>query len=104
MVNFSGIMEKFKEMKADRDNAFDVTNPLVDRRLLSLRKMREKQLNEMEKKKLKTDITEYNKNKDREEIWGIKGGKVRKKITYGREESLLHDKKPLMKVTNYFKK
>lgn len=94
------IMAKFKKLKQERDKAWEVTENPEDKVLTSLRRRRQIQLNEMEKAKLKKQIHEYNRNKSRKELWGFVDNKPRKKVLYGRKQSLLNDKRPLLKEKN----
>lgn len=45
---------------------------LIDRRLDSLRRQRQHQLNEIEREQLKKQIMEYQKDFQRKHLWGIK--------------------------------
>lgn len=91
------VMDKFRELKARRDSAFEEMPE--DKTLHSLRRQRQKQLNEMEKKRLKKVVYEYNRAKDRKEIWGIEHNKPPGKLTarLTKKKSFLYDHKPLLK-------
>jgi len=49
-----------------------VPKQVIDKPLDSLRRHRQKQLNELEREQLKKQILEYNKARERKYLWGLK--------------------------------
>jgi len=74
-MDINGIVTRFRELKEKRDKDTKLTSDVEDRQLISLRRQRQKQLNEVEKKKLKADIKTYTRKKVRRELWGFKDPK-----------------------------
>jgi len=81
-MGFSEIIDKIKSLKpkleGDEEQDDDVTK---DRYLRSLRRERRRQMEELEKKKLKLQIEQYKKEKAKKYLWGVKEhhGNLKKK-------------------------
>lgn len=82
---------------------------LIDRRLDSLRRQRQHQLNEVEREQLKKQIREYQKDMERKHLWGIKDN-----LKWKRKQQLMEmirkkrkvakDLKATLYLVNYAKK
>lgn len=92
-MDFSGILDKFRELKAKQDEP--LTEEVRDDRLVSLRRQRQKQLNEIEREQLKQEIKTFNKDKNRRELWGFV--RPSSKNILKEKRKFLIDKKPLLK-------
>ncbi len=94
-MTFSKIWDKFTEIR--KNNEQELTPDVEDKRLVSLQRQRQKQLNEMEKKRLKNLVRNYNKMKTRKELFGIKDGAKKTKIYGQKKKKFLSDDRPLLK-------
>lgn len=99
------IVNKLKKLREDRERNLDFTEDVDDKRLISLRRMRQKQLNEMEKHRLIKTIRKYNNDKFKRDM-GIKKKYNKRALwsKYNTKNCLINEKKPIMKVKNIFKK
>lgn len=76
----SDIIDRIKNIGVNRDEAESLADGgSGDARLDSLRRMRQRQLNSIEKEQLKKDITAYNLEQQRKHLWGIKTETEKKK-------------------------
>ncbi len=74
------IIDKIKEMRANKENKEEIPDDVTrDKQLRSLRRMRRVQNEETEKETLKKDIEEFNKQRTRRHMFGIKSD-LEKKI------------------------
>lgn len=91
---FSSIMDRLRKMKENFDA--ELTPDVEDKQLVSLQRQRQRQLNIMQKERLKREIKDYNK-KEFERNMGF--GKCSKKITYGHSKAaILNDSNNLLSV------
>jgi len=93
------IIQRFREQKEAEAELDD--SETRDKYLRSLRRERRVQLEVLEKEKLKQAITEFNKKRSRQYLWGVKD-KLEKKETLIKEikkkqAKLLRDTRPLLK-------
>jgi len=72
------LMDILKKISGKEEDEEYVPKQVIDRRLDSLRRQRQHQLNEMEREELKKQIMEYQKDFQRKHLWGIKD-KIRQK-------------------------
>ncbi len=73
------IIDKIKEMRANKEDKEEIPDHITrDKQLRSLRRMRRIQNEETEKVTLKKEIEEFNKQRTREHMFGIKDGLERK--------------------------
>lgn len=96
------IIEKFKKYKINSGNSNPISSEVRDDRLTSLQRMRQKQLNEMEKKHLQKEVKEYNESKNHE-FW--MAGKAKKEVLYGKfnkKKGFLNDDRPILKQKKRF--
>ena len=98
MVDIPGMISKFKSMKAEQGPE-EFTPEVEDRQLISLQKQRNIQLNEMEKKRLRKVVNDFNMGKTRKELFGITGPAKKSRLLSKttRKNSFLRDDKPLLK-------
>ncbi len=74
------IIDKIKEMRANKEDKEEIPDDVTrDKQLRSLRRMRRVQNEETEKETLKKDIEEFNKQRTRRHMFGIKSD-LEKKI------------------------
>lgn len=92
---FNEIWNKF--VKIRENNEPELTSNVEDKRLVSLQRQRQKQLNEMEKKRLKEVVRNYNKMKTRKELFGIKDNAPKTKIYGKKKKKFLKDDNPILK-------
>ena len=91
-----GVLEKFRRLKEERERAMDLKPEVEDKKLISLQRTRQKQLNEVEKARLAKAIGVYEKQKFRKNF-GIKGKQGDFSSKFNKKDSFLVDKKPLLK-------
>jgi len=105
-LDTSKLIAKFKQLKKNREKSEELSAEVKDKQLISLRRMRQIQLNELEKQRLRKQIHSYNFNKNRREVWGIDDKNKNKKTNlaskYNKKSGLLCEKKPLLKQKNRF--
>jgi len=69
-----GIMDILKKLGGKEEEEY-TPKQVVDRRLDGLRRLRQTQLNEDEKVRLKQEIADYNRDRTRKHLFGIKDKK-----------------------------
>ena len=70
----------FKKLTGREEDEDYTPRELIDRRLDSLRRQRQHQLNEVERGELKKQIKEYQKDFQRKHLWGVKNSLKEEKI------------------------
>ena len=80
----SKLMDMIKKIGGKEDNEEYVPKQVVDRRLDGLRRLRQVQVNEDEKVKLKQEIADYNRERTARHLFGIKG-----KLNEAKREGLI---------------
>lgn len=67
------LWERFKTIGQNQEPKEEIPDDVTrDKYLRSLRRQRRVQMEELEKERLKRDITEFNKERARKYLWGIK--------------------------------
>lgn len=85
------LIDRIKENK-ERSEFERQDDDRTDSYLLSLRKMRQKQLDEMERSQLQRVTTEYERSRVRKGLYGYKDGSVRRKPVIGQPKPILKAK------------
>lgn len=78
------LMDILKKLGGKEDNEEYIPKQVVDRRLDGLRRLRQVQVNEDEKVKLKQEIADYNRERTAKHLFGIKG-----KLNEAKREGLI---------------
>ncbi len=75
----SKIIDMIKKLGGKEENEEYVPKQVIDRRLDGLRRLRQVQVNEEEKVKLKKEIDDFNRERTARHLFGIKGKLEKKK-------------------------
>ena len=79
-----GLMDIIKKIGGKEEDIEYVPKQVVDRRLDGLRRLRQVQINEEEKVKLKQEIADFNRERTAKHLFGIKG-----KVNEAKKSSLI---------------
>jgi len=94
-----GIMDIIKKLGSKEEEEY-TPKQVVDRRLDGLRRLRQVQINEDEKVKLKQEIADYNRERTAKHLFGIKGKLEKKKSLISeikqKKVNILEKKKSLL--------
>jgi len=96
-MDFAKIINKFHKLKEERDKNTELTEEADDKVLTSLRRQYNLRQNEMEKQYLKNYIKKYEKDKFNKNMGWTKPASKKFNSKFNKRDSLLHDKRPLLK-------
>ncbi len=68
-----GLMDVIKKIGGREEQEEYIPKQVIDRRLDGLRRLRQVQVNEVEKERLKVEIADYNRESTAKHMFGIKG-------------------------------
>lgn len=101
------IMALIKKIGGKEEDEEYTPRQLIDRHLDSLRRQRQFQLNEVEREQLVKEIREYNKQRERKYLWGIKEDlkrerkrKLLESIRKKRKVNILREKEKIFRRGN----
>lgn len=90
------IVHLIKKLGGKEQEEEYVPKQVIDRRLDSLRRERQMQLNEMEKEQLQKQIAAHRQKRMREDLYGIKAQKKKKAMALKKQVEILKEKNRLL--------